>query len=95
MNMPIETFFRRIEDSVGFTATGRTPFTPEEFVSTAYYTISKSGLMADDVGEWRRRYLKAKPGKTLRFILREHTMSLRKPWIRQPQQVITTKFCAK
>ena len=54
VNLPVETFFRRIEECVDFAAHGRTPFTPEQVVSSAAYTIQKSGLFHDDMREWRR-----------------------------------------
>ena len=53
-NLPIETFFRRLEDCADFAAHGRTPFSREQVVSSALYTIQKCGLMHDDVREWKR-----------------------------------------
>ena len=52
VNLPIETFFRRIEELVGFAAHGRTPFSPEQVVSSAFYTLKKSGIFNEDSREW-------------------------------------------
>ena len=54
-NLPIETFYHRIEDCVAFAAAGNTPFTPQQVVSTAFHTIQQSGIMVEDVREWRRK----------------------------------------
>ena len=39
VNLPIETFFRRIEECVDFAAHGRTLFSPKQVVSSAFYTV--------------------------------------------------------
>ena len=53
-NLPIESFFRRVEACVDFAAAGQTPFSPQQVVSSAFYTIQKSGYFPDDSKEWRR-----------------------------------------
>ena len=53
-NLPIETFFRTIKECVDFVVHGRTPFTPEQVVSSAFCTIPKYGLFNEDVREWKR-----------------------------------------
>ena len=53
-NLPIESYFRRVEDCVEFAAAAKCPFTPDQIVSRAFYTIQKSGFSPDDVKEWRR-----------------------------------------
>ena len=53
-NLPIESFFRRIEECVEFAAAGNTPFSPQQVVTQAFYNIQRSGLFTDDVREWRR-----------------------------------------
>ena len=51
VNLPIEAFYRRIEECVDFAAHGRTPFTPEQVVSSSLYTVQKSSLFHDDIRE--------------------------------------------
>ena len=53
-NLPIESFFRRIEECVEFAAAGNTPFSPKQAVSQAFYNIQRSGLFSDDIREWKR-----------------------------------------
>ena len=47
-NLPIESFFRRIEECVEFAAAGNTPFSPQQVVTQAFYNIQRSGLFTDD-----------------------------------------------
>jgi hypothetical protein len=53
-NLPVETFFRRIEECVDFAAAGNTPFSPQQVVNQAFYTVQKSGFFTDDCREWKR-----------------------------------------
>ena len=53
-NLPIESFFRRVEECVDFAAAGQTPFSPQQVVSSAFYAIQKSGYFPDDSKEWKR-----------------------------------------
>ena len=55
VNLPIESFFKRVEECVAFAAAGETPFTAAQVVSSAFHTIQRSGMFTDDVREWRRR----------------------------------------
>ena len=55
LNLPIENFFRRVEDCVDYAAAGNTPFTPEQVVSSAFYSVQQTGMMLDDVREWKRK----------------------------------------
>ena len=53
-NLPIESFFRRVEECVDFASAGQTPFSPQQVVISAFYTVQKSGYFPDDAKEWRR-----------------------------------------
>ena len=53
-NLPIESFFRRIEECVEFAGAGNTPFPPQQVVTQAFYNIKKSGLFTDDARKWKR-----------------------------------------
>ena len=55
IELPIETFYRKIEECVDFAASGGTPFSTQQVVSTAFHTILQSNAMPDDVREWRRK----------------------------------------
>ena len=61
VNLPIENFLKRVEDCVDFAAVGKTPYTYEQVVFSAFCTIKKTGVMADDAKEWIR---KPSPQKT-------------------------------
>ena len=49
LNLPIETFFRRIEDCVDYATAGKTPFSPEQVVNSSFYTVQKSGVITEDI----------------------------------------------
>ena len=53
-NLPIETFFKRIEECVDLAAHAEAPFTTVQVVSSAFYTIKASGLFNDDARDWSR-----------------------------------------
>ena len=53
-NLPIESFFKRVEECVDFAAAGHTPFSPQQVVSSASYTLQKSGFSLDDTKLWKR-----------------------------------------
>ena len=54
VNLPIETLYKRIEESVQYTAAANTPFTKAQAVSTAFHVIQKIGMFLDDCKAWKR-----------------------------------------
>ena len=44
----------RIEECVDYASNGQTPFTNEQVVSSAFYSVQKAGLFNDDCREWKR-----------------------------------------
>ena len=54
MNLSIKALFEQIEDAVEYAANGRTPFTNEQVVSTAYMLVAKTGMFTDKCKVWRR-----------------------------------------
>ena len=48
VNLPIETFFKRIEECVQYAAAGNTPFTAAQVISTDFRTIQKTGMLTDE-----------------------------------------------
>ena len=54
VNLPVETFFRRIEECVDYASNGQTPFSKEQVVSSAFCSIQKSGFFSEDCREWKR-----------------------------------------
>ena len=53
-NMPIETLFDQIENSIDYAAAGLTPYTPEQVVTNAYQLIFDTGMFHDDCKIWNR-----------------------------------------
>ena len=60
VSLPVETFFRRIEECVDFAAAGNIPFSPQQVVNQAFYTVQKSGFFTDDCKEWKRLSVEVK-----------------------------------
>jgi len=54
VNLPIETFFKRIEECVQYTAAGSTPFAAAQVASTAFRSIQKTGMFTDECKIWKR-----------------------------------------
>jgi len=48
VNLPTETFFKRIEECVQYAAAGNTPFTAAQVVSTTFRTTQKTGMFTDE-----------------------------------------------
>jgi hypothetical protein len=55
VNLPIETLFRQIENSIDYAAAGNTPYTPAQVLAIAYQIVFQTGLFADDCRDWKRQ----------------------------------------
>ena len=55
VNLPIETFFDQIEDTIEFASAGNSPFTPIQVVNIAYNVIVSTGMFQDDYKIWKRK----------------------------------------
>ena len=44
MYLPIDIYFKQVEDTIQFSQDGKTPFTKVQIVQTAYHAINKTGL---------------------------------------------------
>ena len=55
VNLPIETIFNQIDESVEFSAAGRNTFTNVQVVDMAYILVLKIGMFPDETKVWRRR----------------------------------------
>ena len=58
--IPIDVYFKRIDECVKFATDEETAYTPEQILQTAYYAISSSNLYTDAFKEWRRKPLAKK-----------------------------------
>jgi hypothetical protein len=54
-NLPIETLFDQIENSVDYAAAGLTPYSPEQVVAIAYQLVFATGMFLDYCKTWKRR----------------------------------------
>ena len=44
VDRPIDLYLQRLEDAIQFSQDGKTLFTPEKIVQTAYHAVNKTGL---------------------------------------------------
>lgn len=54
-SVPIDVYFKRIDDAVQFAADGDTPFTTEQILHTAFHAILTTGLYTDEAKAWRKK----------------------------------------
>ena len=54
-SVPIDVYFKRIDECVQYATDAETAYTPEQILQTAYYAISSSNLYTDACKEWRRK----------------------------------------
>ena len=59
-SIPIDVYFKRIDECVLFETNSGTSYTPEQTLQTAYYKISSSNMYTDACKEWRRKPLAEK-----------------------------------
>ena len=43
-DQPIDTYFQQMYDAIQFDQDGKTPFTLEKIVQTAYHAVNKTGI---------------------------------------------------
>ena len=56
-SIPIDVYFKRIDECLQFATDAGTAYTPEQILQTAYYAISSSNLYTDACKEWIRKPL--------------------------------------
>lgn len=54
-NQPFEVLIDQIEDAVDFAAAGKTPYTTEQIVNSAYNIVFQTGLFQDECKAWRKK----------------------------------------
>ena len=54
VNLPIETLYKRIEESVQYAAAANATFTAAQVVSTAFRVIQKNGIFVNNCRAWKR-----------------------------------------
>lgn len=54
-SLPIDVYFKKIDDTAQYAADGNTPFTPEQILQAAYHAVSSTGLYIEPCKQWRRR----------------------------------------
>ena len=54
-DLPIDMYFKRIDECVQFATDAGNPFTPSQILQTAYYAIASCGLYTDACKLWRKR----------------------------------------
>ena len=59
-SVPIDVYFKQIDECVQFATDADTAYTPEQILQTAYYAVSSSNLYTDACKEWRRKPLNEK-----------------------------------
>ena len=53
VTIPIDAYFKRIEDCMQLAGDADTPFSSEQVLQTAYYAVQATGLYKDGLKEWR------------------------------------------
>ena len=53
VNMPIDTYFKRIEDCLQYASDANNPFTEEQVLQTTFFALQATGLYKDGLKEWR------------------------------------------
>lgn len=54
-SIPIDMYFKRIDDAIEYADDGDVPFTGEQILQTAYHAVSVCGLYKDACKEWRAK----------------------------------------
>ena len=51
-NLPIDVYFKRVEECILYADAGKAPFSPEQIVVLVYNTLHASGVMEDACKAW-------------------------------------------
>ena len=54
-SLPIDVFFKRIDDAIQYADDGKVPFTKPQILQMVYHAVSASGMFQDACKEWRKR----------------------------------------
>ena len=54
-NQPIKSLFDQVENSLDYAASGNTPYSPAQVVTTAFHILFATGIFLDDFKTWKHK----------------------------------------
>ena len=56
VTLPIDAYFKRIEDCIQLAGDANTPFSNQQVLQTTYFAVQATGLYKDGLKEWRLQH---------------------------------------